>query len=170
MTTFEVNATRETIHAVAASLGRARLFDDRLGGSDQGRIAAWAEAAEPHHLSQADMMAAVTAYYAEESGRAMQVADLIRLGRRIRSDRGQREADEEREARQAKWDATKAAPDETASIASGFVAGPIPESSRTDRLGAAERALQACHGKKESVAAIREYFAAKAEAQKGSKR
>lgn len=168
MTTFEVKASGDTIRAVAMALGRARLFDDRLGGSDEGRIAAWAEAAEPHHLSQEDMMASVTAYYAEESGKAMQVADLIRVGRRIRTDRGQREADDEREARQAQWDNVKAAPAETAGIAAAFVQGPV--SNKTQRLTDAEFALQSCHGKKDSVAAIREYFAAKAEAQKGGKR
>lgn len=83
----EIKATPETIRAVAAALGRARLFDDKLGGSDEGRIAAWSEAANPHKLSQDDMLAAVTAFYADESGRAMQVADLIRLGRQIRRER-----------------------------------------------------------------------------------
>lgn len=96
----EIKASAETIRSVATALGRARLFDDKLGGSDEGRIAAWAEAADPHQLSKEDMLAAVTAYYGAVSGRAMQVADLISYGRQIRRDRGMEEPDAARDARQ----------------------------------------------------------------------
>lgn len=97
----DVKASPATIRAVATALGRARLFDDKLGGSDEGRIAAWAEAVEPHALSQADMLQAVTDFYSSnDGGRTMQVSDLIRHARNLRRDRAQAESDAERQARE----------------------------------------------------------------------
>ena len=84
----DIAATPATIRAVAAALGRARLYDDKLGGSDQGRIAAWAEVVDQYDLDQDDLLAGVTAYYASNlDGRTMQVADLLKHARIIRADR-----------------------------------------------------------------------------------
>lgn len=102
----DIAASPATIRAVGAALGRGRLYDDKLGGADEGRIAAWAEAAEPYQLSHEDMLAAVTAYYTDTpDGRTMQVADLIRHARAIRRERAERESDRMRDARQAQIDA-----------------------------------------------------------------
>ena len=102
----EIAASAQTIRAVGAALARARLFDDKIGASDEGRIAAWSEAVDPYNLSHDDLMAAVTAYYQDNpDGRTMQVADLIRHARAIRRDRAEREPDQFREARQSQIDA-----------------------------------------------------------------
>lgn len=92
----EIAASPRTILAVGAALGRARLFDDKLGGADEGRIAAWSEVIDQYDLDESDLLAGVTSYYStNREGRVMQVADLVRHARAIRCDRDERSAPRE---------------------------------------------------------------------------
>lgn len=87
----DIAATPATIRAVAAALGRARLYDDKLGNADAGRIAAWAEVVDQYDLDQDDLIAGVVSYYTtNHDGRAMQVSDLVRHSRAHRADRSDR--------------------------------------------------------------------------------
>lgn len=87
----DIAASPATIRAVAAALGRARLYDDKLGNADEGRIAAWAEVVDQYDIDQSDLLAGVTAYYSTNpGGRVMQVADLVRHARAIRCERDER--------------------------------------------------------------------------------
>lgn len=87
----DIAASPATIRAVAAALGRARLYDDKLGGADEGRIAAWAEVVDQYDLDQEDLIAGVVSYYStNREGRVMQVADLVRHARAHRVDRSDR--------------------------------------------------------------------------------
>lgn len=96
-----IEPTSKTIRGIAAALARARLFDDKIGNADEGRILAWAQAVEPHRISQQDLEDGVTSYYdSNRDGRTIQVADLVAHARAIRRERGEREPDEAREARQ----------------------------------------------------------------------
>src|SRR4029077_14969487 len=89
----EIAASPQTVRAVAAALGRARLFDDQLEGAAAGRSAAWAEVVDQYDIDQSDLLAGVTAYYSSNrEGRVMQVADLVRPARAIRVDRDERAA------------------------------------------------------------------------------
>ena len=88
---MNIDAHPETIRMAAAALSRAALFDDRVTDGDAARIAAWAEAMEPHQLPQADVLAAVTAHYQAAGADTMRVGDLIQGARSIRRDRAERE-------------------------------------------------------------------------------
>ena len=83
--------TPDTIRTAGAALARAAIFDDRITDSDQARILAWAEAIEPHRISQPDVLAAVTAYYQRRGVDAIRPGDLIAAAREIRRQRAERE-------------------------------------------------------------------------------
>lgn len=87
-----INASEDTVRATAAAIGRAALFDDKITAGDAPRIAAWAEALEPHKLAGPDLLAAVTDYYGDnKDGRTVQVSDIIRRAREIRRQRAESE-------------------------------------------------------------------------------
>lgn len=159
-----IDAAPHTIRAVAESLQLAALLDDRLGHTDDARIAAWAEQIHRHQLERGDLLNGVQAFYDTPSERAIQVGDLIHHARRERRDRNDREAETERE-RRAELLSVKAAEDMHA-LTAGAVMGPV--TNRTDRLIKAENSLQCAVDKHTAQDAIREYFAAKTEAQKAT--
>jgi hypothetical protein len=102
---MNLNATPETIRAVAEAMQLAQLLDDRTAHADKARIAAWAEEVEPFQLDRGDLLDAVRMFYADPRDRAIGVGDLIGLARSIRRDRNEREDDAERKARESAWDA-----------------------------------------------------------------
>lgn len=159
---MNLNATPQTVQAVAQVLKMAKILDDRMGQPDKARIIAWAEQVERHKLTEPDLMDGLQAFYDGPSSHAIGIGDLIQHAKTARTVRIGKEDAAEREARQAELD-TKAAPDETRAIAAAFVAGPVP--NKTDRFKAAEDALYTCVDKASAQAAIAEFFAAKAEAQ-----
>ncbi|MGW6658907.1 hypothetical protein [Rhodococcus sp. NPDC055024] len=81
---MNINASERTIVAVAAALGRAALFDDKITADDKARIAAWSEALDPFGIDQATMLNAVTAYYRDPRDRSITVGELTRIARDIR--------------------------------------------------------------------------------------
>lgn len=157
---MNLNATPQTVRAVTQVLKLAGLLDDRVAQNDKARIAAWSEQCERHRLSEGDMLDGVQAFYDSPSDRAIQVGDLIHHARIAKRDRLDREEESALEARRAITD-LKAA-DEFKALTAEAIIGRTKH--KTPRLVAAEDALQNCHGKRECEAAIREYFAAKAEA------
>lgn len=159
---MNVSASPETIRAVAEAMQLAAVLDDRAPRPTEPRVAAWAEQAERYRLQRSDMLDAIQAFYDEPRDRAIGIGDLVHHGRRIKRDRLDREEDAAHQARQQSLD-IKAA-DETRALAQAIPFGPT--TNRTDRLEAAERALQCCTTKSEAQQAIREYFAAKTEARK----
>lgn len=162
---MNVEATEEELRSVAEVLKLAAILDDRAPAADMARIAAWAEQIHRHKLERRELLDGLQAYYDSPSERAIQIGDLIFHARAIRRDRNEREAEAVRE-RRAEITSTKAA-DDIQEIVAGVVMGPVE--NRTDRLTRAELRLQTCHGK-ECQEAIREYFAAKAEAKKSQPR
>jgi hypothetical protein len=159
-----VDATEAELRAIAEVLKLAAILDDRAPHADPARIAAWAEQIHRHRLEREDLLNGLQAYYDSPSERAIQIGDLIQHARKERRDRNEREAETERE-RRAELLSVKAAEDMHA-LTAGIVMGPL--TNRTDRLVAAENALQCCTNKAEAQWAIREYFAAKTEARKAT--
>lgn len=158
-----MTATPQTTRAAAQVLRMAKTLDDRMGQPDKARIAAWADQVQRHKLTEPDLMDGLQAYYDGPSTHAIGIGDLIAHAKTARTNRIAKENRAEREARQTQLDATKPAPDDTQAIATAFVAGPV---EKTDRLTAAEDALQTCVDKASAQAAIREFFAAKLDARK----
>jgi hypothetical protein len=158
-----INATPATVRAVSAALQLASLLDDRAPRPDKPRVAAWAEQIERHALTEPDLLDAVQAFYDAPSDHAIAVGELIHHGRRIKRDRLDREADQEREQRQQALD-LKAEPDTIHAITAGAFTGPT--ANRTERLVKAETALQCAVDKRSAQEAIAEYLAAKAEARR----
>jgi hypothetical protein len=156
---MKIDATPETIRAVADVLKYAAFLDDRIGHADQGRIAAWAEQVQRHELRRDDLMAGVCGFY--DSGRSYPcgVGDLIEHASIARRDRNSRAG---HPTPPLAWDEEAVA--EVKSVAMSFEPGPVK--NPTNRLEAAENGLHTCFGRMESMAAIREYFAAKREAKK----
>ena len=101
---MNLNATPETIRAVAEALKLAALLDDRTGNADKARIAAWAEQIEPYKFPLDDMLNGVRAYYAGPTDRAIGIGDLIHHAKQARVDRTAKEPRETREARQERND------------------------------------------------------------------
>jgi hypothetical protein len=159
-----IDAEPHTIRAVAEALQLAALLDDRVGHTDDARIAAWGEQIQRHRLERGDLLNGVQAFYDSPSERAIQVGDLIHHARRERRDRNDREAEAERE-RRAELLSVKAA-DDIHALTSGAVMGPV--TNRTERLIKAENALQCAVDKRTAQEAVREYFAAKTEARKAT--
>lgn len=163
---MNLNASPETVKAITQVFKLTAILDDRAPSSDMARTAAWAEQVERHKLIEDDLLTGLQSYYDSPHDRSMQIGDLIQHAKAARRKRVDDESRAEREARQAELDAVKPAPDAVRAIASAFGSGPVPEGQRTDRLQAAENSLQTCVDRKTAMAAIREYFAAKAEALK----
>lgn len=159
-----INASQDTVRSITKVFQLAGILDDRCSQPDKARIAAWAEMVERHKLTEPHLLDGLQAYYDGPSDRAIQIGDLIHHSRQIRRDRNEREAEHQREQRAAITD-TKAA-DDMRILAAGIPLGPTK--NRTQRLTDAEAALQCCTNKRESITAIREYFAAKTEARKTS--
>jgi hypothetical protein len=157
-----IDATEADLFAITEVLKLAAILDDRAPRADKARIAAWAEKVHQHRLQRGELLDGLQAFYDEPRDRAIGIGDLLSHARRIKRDRLDREAEPEREHRQETFDAKAA--DEIHSVADGFITGPVE--NPTDRLVKAEIGLQCCNGKQESQAAIREFFAAKAEALK----
>ena len=164
---MNLNASPDTIRAIAQVFKLTAILDDRAAQPDEARVKAWAEQVERHKLIESDLLDGLQAYYDGPSERAMQIGDLIHHAKIARQVRVGSETRAEREAREDRRDAELAsigaAKNETHAIASGVVFGPVP---RTDRLAAAEDSLYTCVDRKTAMAAIREYHAAKREARK----
>lgn len=157
---MNVNATEDDLRAVAEVLKLAAILDDRAPRADKARIAAWAEQIHRHRLERTDLLDGLQAFYDSPHDRAIGIGDLIHHARTAKRARLDREEDAEREARRAELD-VKAADDEWRELTADAITGRIK--NRTDRLAAAEEALQTCQGKacKDAVA---EYLAARREA------
>lgn len=156
---MNVDATQDDLLAVAEVLKLAAVLDDRAPAADKPRIAAWAEKIHKHGLHRDDLLDGLQVYYDSPSERAIQIGDLVHHAHQVRRDRNEREAEQQRERRALANDAKAA--DDMRALAAGAVFGPARE--RTDRLIAAENALQCVTNKREAIAALREFFAAKAE-------
>lgn len=157
---MNVDATETDLRNIAEVLKMAAILDDRAPRADKARIAAWAEKAHAHRLGRDELLDALQDFYDRPRDRAIGIGDLIEIGRRIKRDRLDREADAEREQR-ATEQAHKA---DVAEITSAVTFGHTRK--RTPRLDAAERGLHVCVDRKTAVAAFREYAEAKAEAGK----
>lgn len=155
-----INASPQTVRAVAEAMQLAALLDDRLGHTDDARITAWAEQIQRHQLERGDLLDGVQAFYDSPSERAIQIGDLIHHARQRRRDRNEREAEEQREQRDAALEAKGA--DDMRELMAGAVMGPV--TNRTERLVRAENALQCVTNQREAMQAIGEYFEAKREA------
>lgn len=80
-----INASETTVRSTTAAIARAALFDDKVTAGDAPRIAAWAEALEPHGLETRFLLDAVTRHYSDPNlDRTIRVADLIHHGRELR--------------------------------------------------------------------------------------
>lgn len=163
---MNLNATPETVKAITQVFKLSAILDDRAPAADMARMAAWAEQVERHKLTEDDLLSGLQSYYDSPHDRPMGVGDLIQHAKVARRKRVDDESRAELNARQAHLDAVKPEPDAVRAIASAFGGGPVPAGQRTDRLQAAENSLQTCVDRKTAMAAIREYFAAKAEALK----
>ena len=87
-----INASDDALRTAAAAWERARLFDDKLGAPDAGRVAVWAESISRWNLEAPDVLQGVTRYYeGERNGRTMQIGDLLFHARELRRERGERE-------------------------------------------------------------------------------
>lgn len=155
---MNIDASPETIRAIAEMFKLAAFLDDRIGGADRGRIAAWAEQVERHALKRDDLLDGLQRYYDGPANRAIGVGDLIHHSRLVRQDRTEREPDYHRASIH-----DEKALEEVRAFASGVTFGRVK--TPTPRFEAAVDALGTCHGKRESIAAIREFNAAKREAQ-----
>jgi hypothetical protein len=159
---MKLDATPETVRAVAEMFKFAAFLDDRMAGADKGRIMAWAEQLQRHNLSREDLLDGLQHFYDSPSERAIGIGDLLAHSRVCHRDRIEKEDAEIRDIRREAQDAK--AEEETAELAASVVMGPVK--NKTPRLFEAEHELQRCHGKREALAAIREYAAAKKAARK----
>lgn len=167
MTTTNIDATEEELRAVAEALKLAAVLDDRAPKADPARIVAWGEQIHRHNLERTDLLDGIQAFYDRPSERCIQIGDLIYHARIIKRDRLDREEDAERDARRATHD-HKAADEVSLRLVAGTGIGPTKH--RTDRLVKAEIALQCANGRTEAQQAIREFLAAKKEAEDGGKK
>lgn len=158
---MNLNATPETVAAVAQALKLAGILDDRVANPDKARIAAWSEQVHRHNFTETDLLDGLQRFYDGPTDRAIGIGDLIHHARMSKIDRVQREDAAARTAR-SEAQATKAAPDEPWPIPAGAITGPTAH--KTDRMRTAEDRLHACHNRATAVEALREYFAAKTEA------
>lgn len=156
---MNISATPETVRAVTEVFKLAGILDDRVAHPDKARVIAWAEQVQRHNFTEPDLLDGLQAFYDSPSERAIQVSDLIHHAQTVRRARHSRESDQRHKVIAEAGDRKTA--DDLASIASVFVSGSVP---RTARLDAAETALQTCVDKRTAIEAMREFFAAKAEA------
>jgi hypothetical protein len=151
--------TAEAIQNAADVLTKCAAYDPWFPHPTEAMILAWAEQLALTNLSRADQLAGITdCYRTHGSGFKPLPADIIGAARRLRQDRYDRTPIHDRGAYEAISD-TKAT-DTIASIGASIGTTTAP----TARLAAAKEGLQTCHGRTESQAAIREYFAAQREA------
>lgn len=123
----------------------------------------WSELFNQHHLQIPDLIAAVKQRAALHAD-APEPADVIRVARDIRRERSERERDRDDVARQKAIDRKSAVDVDVITGVMPF--GPVKND--TERLKAARAALENCQGRADAVPAIREYFAAKREAQRAA--
>jgi hypothetical protein len=155
------------LNAAKAVLAKCAAYDPWFPKPSEANIIAWAEQIELTNLTLPDLLGGVTdCYRVHGSGFRPFPADVIGASRRIRSDRYDRSSIHERTEYEALSDAKAA--DTIKGIAAGTILGPVR--NRTPRLAAAENALQTCHGRTESMTAMREYTAAKHEAHRAENR
>lgn len=86
-----INASRHTIEAVGAAIGRARLLDNRIGDGDTARLAAWAESLEPYGFTAPQLLHAVAVHYNTEKATVIMPGDMIKHAREFRRDTAERE-------------------------------------------------------------------------------
>jgi hypothetical protein len=134
----------------------APRMDDREAALATSRI--WADLFDGCNLSTDELIAAVKKR-AKVIPEAPEPADIIRVARATRAEQGERESDDEREARQDALE-RKIAP-EVKAITRATTFGPARS---TPRLNTARDALQNCDGKRQSQEAIHEYLGALREA------
>lgn len=158
---MKVNATETELCDIAEVLKFAAILDDRAPSADSARIAAWAEQIHRHSLIRGDLLDGLQAFYDSPRDSAIAIGDLIHHARIVKRGRLERDAEAAQEARRSRGDALAA--DELVTAAALSARLRKPEKS-TPRLDAAREGLQACQGKRESLAAIREYQAAIREA------
>lgn len=159
---MNLDATPDTIRAVAEVFKLAAILDDRVAQADRHRIAAWSEQVHRHRLERSDLLDGLQAFYDTPADRPIGVGDLIHHARIVKRARLEKEEDEVREQRRAELDAKAAEGADLSAVTATAISGRIK--NRTERLKRAEEALQNCYGKRECSAAIKEYTAAKAEA------
>lgn len=162
---MKINASPETVRAVTQVFKLAGILDDRVAQPDKHRVVAWSEMVERHKLIESDLLDGLQSYYDSPSERAIQIGDLIHHSKLARRDRCQKEEDEQRREREARYDAR--AEDDVRALSAAFFAGRVDE---TPRLKAARAALETCRGRKECGPALAEFFAAKREAAKPNHR
>lgn len=163
---MNIDATEADLHASAEVLKFAAILDDRAPKADKARIAAWAEKIHTHNLPREDLLDGLQTFYDSPSERAIGIGDLIYHGRTAKRARLEREEDAEREARQDAQavKAAEEAADDLKSVMAEAVMGPVE--NRTPRLERAEAGLQTTVDRQTAMGAMREFFAAKREAQK----
>lgn len=159
---MNINATPETLRAVAQVLKMAAILDDRVAQPDKARIVGWAEQVQRHNLTEDDLLDGLQKYY-DQADRPIGIGDLIIHARATKRDRLERESREEREARRRELDAKAEDAVDVPALVAGFSSGPV---TPTERLRRATDGLDAAHDKRTALAALQEYFAAKAEARK----
>lgn len=160
-----IDPTPDTIRAIAEVLGFAKILDDRVAKADDGRVRAWAQQAQRANLTRDDLVDAVQAFYDADPAardRPIGIADLVHHAKICRRTRIEKEDHAASEARRATHD--QKAADETRAVLSGFVGGKVKH--KTDRLIKAENGLQCAVDKASAIEAIKEFFAAKAEAKR----
>lgn len=153
---MKLNATPETVRAVAEALELAAFLDDRVGHSDPNRIKAWAEQVQRHNLTTSDLLDGVQDFHDSPHDRSMQVGDLIHHARQARSRRLAK--DQEQRQREIAAAGDQKAAEAMTAVASGLSFG---RAKRTPRLEKAELGLQCAIGAAESKSAIREYLDAR---------
>lgn len=158
---MNIDATEADLHAAAECLKLAAILDDRAPKADKARILAWGEKIHTHALEREDLLNGLQAFYDTPQDRAIGIGDLLQHGKIARRDRTEREDAAAMVDRRSEQD-RKAATEETRSVLSGFVGGKVKH--KTDRLIKAENGLQCAVDKRTAIEAIREFFAAKAEA------
>lgn len=163
---MNIDATEDDLRNVAEMFRLAALLDDRVGQADKARIAVWAEQIHRHKFTREDILDGLQRFYDDAQSRAIAVGDLIACSKVARRVRVGKEDAAERERRQIEQEAKVAADDWP--VPRDPITGPTAH--KTDRMRAAEDRLHVCHDQRTAVDAIREYFAAKAEARKGGKR
>jgi hypothetical protein len=152
----------QAIAAITEVLQLASLLDHRVPTPDKARTLAWAKQIDRHpSISRDDMLDATQAFYDHPHIQPVSVGDVIAGARRIKRDRLDREENTARETRQAELSVKVG--DDTQSLLDHVTTG---RTNETHRLTTARQALQACHGREESKAAIREYLTARKEAGK----
>lgn len=141
---MNLNATPETLRAVAKALQRAGFLDDRIGQPDKARLAAWAEQIQPYQFTEDDMLDGVGRYYSGPVDRAMGIGDLIHHSKQARVDRTSSETREQREARQEALSA-KAAEDFEALAERKGIPADVPIKYQRRGQGAKVVACPWCH-------------------------